>query len=321
MRRLMTLSLAFLLMLILAGCGNSRAEQSMVEEGGYVPGAPAPSFELAAEAPMMDEGMAFDAVREAGQPQAAVEGQERLIIRSADMGVIVTDTEEAMRTVTSMVNENGGWVVSSNVYQYDQNAMTGSMSVRVPAAGFDSFIEAISGLAVEVTRISTSGQDVTEEYVDLDARLGNLEATADRLRTFLDDTRNVKDALAVSNELSRVEGEIESYKGRMKYLKESSAFSSVNIDFTPDILAQPLEVGGWQPQGVVRSAIESLIGALQTLADILIWFAIFVLPLLLLIGLPVVLLIRWFRGRRASRKAAVAVQTAVEPADDVIESS
>lgn len=317
MRRLVTLSLALLLILILAGCGNSRAEQSMVEEGGYVPGAPVPSMEMAAEEPMMDESMAFDAVRDVTQSEAALEGQERLIIRSADMGIIVTDTAEAMRTVTDMVNENGGWVVSSNVYQYDENAMTGNMSVRVPAEGFDSFIEAISGLAVEVTRISTSGQDVTEEYVDLDARLGNLEATAARLRTFLDDTRNVKDALSVSNELSRVEGDIESLKGRMKYLKESSAFSSVNIDFTPDILAQPLEVGGWQPQGVVRSAIESLIGALQTLADILIWFAIFVLPLLLLIGLPAVLLIRWFRGRRARRKTAVP--TAAAPADDVLE--
>ena len=303
MRRLVTLSLTFLLMLILAACGRSATEQSMVvEESGYAPGAPVPSMEMAAEAPMMDEGMAFDVARDVMQAEAAVEGQERLIIRSADMGIIVTDTEEAMRTVADMVNENGGWVVNSNVYQYDENAMTGNMSVRVPAAGFDSFIEAISGLAVEVTRISTSGQDVTEEYVDLDARLGNLEATADRLRTFMDEARNVEDALAVSSELSRVEGEIEALKGRMKYLKESSAFSSVNIDFTPDILAQPLEVGGWQPQGVVRSAIESLIGALQTLADILIWFAIFVLPLLLVIGVPAFLLIRWFRRRRASRK-------------------
>jgi len=318
MRRYFVLSLTLLFLLVLAACGRSASDEAlMVADGGFMAGAPAPAMEMAAEEAVMapPRDIAFNSEGEMMQADAAVEGQERLIIRSADMGITVTDTEEAMRTVTDMVNENGGWVVSSNVYQYDENAMTGNMGVRVPASGFDSFIEAVSGLAVEVTRISTSGQDVTEEYVELEARLQNLEATADRLRSFMDEARNVEDALAVSNELSRVEGEIEAMKGRMKYLQESSAFSAVNIDFTPDILAQPLEVGGWQPQGVAKTAVESLIAALQTLADIVIWFAIFVLPLLLLIGVPTVLVIRYFRRRRAARKASAAQPVAEEPGD------
>ncbi len=133
-------------------------------------------------------------------------------------------------------------------------------------------LDAISGLATEVTRLSTSGQDVTEEFVDLDARLGNLEATAARLRTFLDESRNVEEALAVNMELSRVEGEIESLKGRMQYLQQSAAFSSINVDVTPDVLAQPIQVTGWQPTGVAKQAIEALVAALQSLGTAAIWF-------------------------------------------------
>lgn len=316
MHRLVKLSTLLFLLLILAACGRSAAvEQSVSEEAGFAMGAPAPAMEMPAADEAMD--MAFYSEEEFSRTVSEnlqEGGQERLIIRSADMGIVVSDTAEAMRTVTTMVNEAGGWVVNSNVFQYDENAMTGNMSVRVPASGFDSFLEAVGGLAVEVTRISTSGQDVTEEYVDLEARLGNLEATADRLRDLLDETRTVKDALEVSRELSQLEGEIESMKGRIQYLEQSSAFSVVNIDFTPDILAQPLEVGGWQPQGVVRSAIESLIAALQTLADVVIWFAIFVLPLLLLIGVPAYLLARYFRRRRAARKTVVTPTPPDDPA-------
>jgi hypothetical protein len=204
-----------------------------------------------------------------------------------------------------MAEDNEGWVVSSNVFQYDETAKTGNMTVRIPAAGFQSFIDAVQLMSVEVTRISTSGQDVTEEYVDLSARLENLEVTADRVRAFLDETKNVEEALAVNQELSRLEGEIEVLKGRIKYLEQSSAFSTVSIDLTPDILSQPLEVGGWQPQGVAKSALESLIAALQTLVDITIWLLIFVLPVVLIIAIPiwilVVLIRRWRRRRKAKR--------------------
>lgn len=314
MRRFLTPFMFILLFLLLTACGRSASDEfSLTEEGGFAsaPSAPMemPAAEEAMDMAFYDEGEFSRTVTETVQ-----ETQERLIIRSADMDVIVTDTEEAMRTVTDMVNEAGGWVVNSSVYQYDESAMTGNMSVRVPAAGFDSFLDAVSGLAVEVTRISTSGQDVTEEYVDLAARLRNLEATAERLRALLDEARTVKDTLEVSRELSVVEGEVEALKGRMQYLEQSSAFSVVSINFTPDILAQPLEVGGWQPQGVVRAAIETLIDALQTLADVAIWFVIFVLPLLLLIGVPTYFLIRAARRRRAARKNAAPPATPTDPA-------
>jgi hypothetical protein len=230
--------------------------------------------------------------------------EERLIIRTGNLDLVVEDTEAAMATIARMAEENGGWVVNSNVFQYDENAKTGDITIRVPASGFNSAIEALKGLAVEVTSESTTGQDVTEEYVDLSARLENLEATADRVRAFLDETRNVEEALAVNQELSRLEGEIEAMKGRLQYLSQSAAFSTITVRLTPDVLAQPIEVGGWRPEGVVRDAILALVNTLQVIATTLIWLAIYVLPVLLIIGIPLWLLFRLVRRQRRRRQAA-----------------
>lgn len=294
-----------LLALLLAGCAFGSAEEAM-DSASFAP----PAEPQMVEAEMVvEESAAVLAYREDESfnkttitAQDTAGNQERIIIRTADMGIVVVDTEDAMKTITQMVTQNGGWVVSSNVFQYTDDAKTGSMSVRVPSEGFDSFLEAVSSLAVEVTRISTSGQDVTEEYVDLSARLDNLEATADRVRSFLDEAKTVEEALEVNSELSRLEGDIEALKGRLQYLEQSAAFSMVTIDLTPDILSQPLEVGGWQPQGVARSAVETLIATLQTLADVAIWLVIYVLPLVLIVAIPLWLVIRTFRRRRAARR-------------------
>ncbi len=305
----------FLFALLFAACGRAAPQEMAVSEAAI---APEPAFDTAMEMEESTAGLAFRGDEEAGadfdldQPG----GQERLIVRTGDMSIVVADTEEAMAAIAQMANDNGGWVVSSNVFQYDETAKTGNMTVRILAAGFQSFIDAVQLMSVEVTRISTSGQDVTEEYVDLTARLANLEATADRVRNFLDETKNVEEALAVNQELSRLEGEIEVLKGRINYLEQSAAFSTVSIDLTPDILAQPLEVGGWQPQGVAKSALETLIAALQTLVDIAIWLLIFVLPILIIIAIPIVLVIvlirRWRRRRKAKSATAPAEAGAIE---------
>jgi hypothetical protein len=285
-------------MMGLVACGG-RAPQGMTdsiltEEGYFESAPPAPMAEAPREASMVSSGNV------AQLPP----GQERLIIRTGDMSIIASDTEEAMDQIAAMAENGGGWVVSSNIYQSTASAKTGYIQIRVPAAGFQSVLDAIAGLAVEVTSLSTSGTDVTEEYVDLSARLGNLEATAARLRNFLDEARTVEEALAVNQELSRIEGEIESLKGRMQYLEQSSAFSSISVNVTPDELAQPVQIGTWRPTGVAKNALEALIAVLQGLATAAIWFAIVILPILLVIAIPFVLLI-WLirRLRRRERKA------------------
>jgi hypothetical protein len=310
-----TLILLAVFMMLFAACGGS-AEYSMAEpayDGGDFAYEEA-VMDTAAPAPM--EAISFrdgdDIATNSTSAQASEVPQERLIIRTGDLSIVVTDTEEAIAQITAMVEANGGWVVSSSLYQYSETAKTGDITVRVPSAGYTSAMEAVKGMALEVTNESSSGQDVTDEYVDLSSRLANLEATAARVRNFLDESKNVEEALAVNQELSRLEGDIEVIKGRMQYLSQSASFSTISVHLTPDEASQPIEVAGWRPQGVAKDAVEALINALQGIANFLIWFVIFILPVLLIVGVPIWLVIRFFVRRRRRRKAAATPRPPVE---------
>ncbi len=314
-RRTMIMMVALLaLSLLVVACGGEAgmstesydvavAEESVAEGEFYreesgMAGAP----EAPAMQPAADMAVLAELNSAAVQPLPAA--QERLIIRNADMTIVATDTEAALAQIAQMAENGGGWVVSSNVYQSSETTKSGYVQIRVPSEGFQSVLDAIAGLAVRVESLSTSGQDVTEEYVDLSSQLANLEATAARVRAFLDDATRVEDALAVNAELSRLEGEIAVIKGRMQYLEQSSAFSSITVNVTPDELAQPIQVAGWQPSGVAKQAIETLARALQALANLLIWFVIVALPILLLILIPFALIIWVIRRLRRRERPA-----------------
>ena len=299
--KLITSFFVFILMLLMVGCGTSAAEMSAVSENAVAPAADA--FDSGGFA--FEEAAVEAPAAEPGSTQLP-SSQPRLIIRTADMSIIVTDTDEAMDRLAKMATDNGGWVVNSSVYQYSDTAKTGNITLRVPAEGFDSAIDAISAMSIEVTNLSTSGQDVTEEFVDLSARLENLEATAVRVRSFLEDADTVEEALAVNQELSRLEGEIESFKGRIQYLSQSAAFSTISINITPDELSQPIEVGGWRPSGIIRDALEALVDALQGLATFAIWLVIYFLPIALIIGIPLWLVVRFVRRRGWFRRNQAA---------------
>lgn len=308
---------ATIFLLFLAACASQASYDEAMSEpaiardvSGGDPGV------FSAEEPMM-EGDTADgsfAMNTAAQTVDIQVTQERLIIRTANMSLVVTDTEEALDLISRMAEENGGWVVNSSVYQYNATAKTGNITIRVPSSGFNSAMEALRNMAVEVRQESTTGQDVTEEYVDLSARLENLEVTADRVRGFLSEADTVEEALAVNQELSRLESEIEAMKGRLQYLSQSASFSTITVDLTPDIVAQPIEPTNWRPAVVFRNAVDSLVEALRGVAEFGIWFVIYLLPLLLIIGIPiwlVVLLIRFIWRRWRRRRNPVVAETAV----------
>jgi len=298
-----------------AACGASDEQYALEYDGGA--SAPAESFAReesldAAQSVAFDTASSFSDDSLTEQTTLPDVPQERLIIRTGDLSLVVKDTEQTIADIERMVDAAGGWVVSSDIYQYNDTAFSGSISVRIPADGYGSMMEAIKDLALEVQRESSDSQDVTEEYVDLSSRLGNLEATAARVRNFLDEAKNVEEALAVNQELSRLEEQIEVIKGRMQYLSQSAAFSTISISLTPDVAAQPIEVGGWRPQGIAKDAIEALIETLQGVGNVLIWLALYILPTGLVIGAPLWLAARFVRRRWRRRKESRQA-TAVTP--------
>jgi hypothetical protein len=307
----------FFLIILLTACGSAAQSDRSFGLAGE-------SDEFYAEEPARE---GFDVVGNAAAPQSSADGaatnatqtnfnpaqqpepQERLIIRTGNIDIVVEDTEARLAEIGRLAERLNGWVVTSEVRQTSQDAKAGSITLRIPADQFDTMVNQVKEMALEVNWESTNSQDVTEEFVDLASRLGNLEATADRVRAFLDSAENVEEALAVNQELSRLEGEIEVIKGRMQYLSQSAAFSTLTVSLTPDSISQPIELAGWRPEGTAKDAIETLVRTLQGIADIGIVVGLYFIPLALLFGIPGYFLFRF--GRNRLRRRAESQPTSI----------
>jgi hypothetical protein len=266
-----------LLVLIVVGCAAAPIRQEVPEiQATYV---------VAEKEVLVEEPAA--APSESGGRAADYAATERLIIRNASLDIVVKDTEDAVDQIDALADELGGFVIESNLSQF-QEATRAYLRLRVPAEKLDTALDRIRELSVEVRRENVSGQDVTEEYVDLQSRMRHLEATEERLLTFMAEAEDTEAALEVYDRLQNIQADIEQTRGRMQYLEESAAMATITLDITPSQLAQPIQVGGWRPRGTLRNAFESLIRVIQFLVDALIVIIVLVVPVLAVIALPVV---------------------------------
>ncbi|MBN1248552.1 MAG: DUF4349 domain-containing protein [Anaerolineae bacterium] len=265
------------------------------------------------EAPMAEEEAVWSGAAPAEPASAphddvSLEAVDRMIIYTGELSLVVRDTERAMEEAISIAEDVGGYLSDASSNTYGDGLRRINLTLRVPAEAFNETMDALRGLALEVTGDSVASEDVTQEYVDLESRLTALEVKADRLEELMEEAEDTEAVLAVYEELSETQIEIEETKGRMRYLERRSAMATITVYLTPDELARPVEVAGWRPQGTAKRAIEALIRAFQFLVDALIWILLVFVPIFGFIGLLVYVLIRILRavfGRRRS-KADVA---------------
>jgi PKD repeat protein len=154
---------------------------------------------------------------------------DRMIVRTGNMSIVVEDVTNAITRITGLAESNQGYVVSSNSWR-DNERLSGTITIRIPAEGFSSIMKQIGDLAVEVNSQTTTAQDVTEEYVDLTAKLKTLEATEQQLLTIMAKAEKVEDILAVQAQLTNIQTQIEQTKGRMQYLEKTSAMSLIAVN-------------------------------------------------------------------------------------------
>ena len=281
--------------------------------GGASPATEAPAA-IEPSAPEMAYDAAGDAVKsvESSAANQAVQ-QERMVIQTADLAVVVKDPQTRMAEISRMAQDMGGYVVSSNLYQSYTNlgkeVPEATIMIRVPVERLDEALALIKKDAGDVPYENRSGQDVTNAYVDLQSQLRAKEAAEAQLLEIMEDAVRAEDVLAVYMQVQAIQTEIEQLKGQIKYFDEAVALSSINVRLIAEESTQPIEVGPWTPTGAVKDAIEDLILFFQNFVDFLLRFVIFVLPALILIAIP--LLIIFFVGRaiyRRGRKPKVIVE-------------
>ena len=237
--------------------GQSRLEEALAMSAAPAPAAPAtapaPAFAPApAPAPALERADSAAKLVEDGSTdrEVALVAQQRIIVRTVDMELIVTDVSGTLDAVAGIAQELGGWVVSSDRTQKHR----GVTSIRVPADRLDKAVLRLRDLALEVEAEVSTSRDVTDEYVDTTARLTNLLATEEALLKLFEKAVKVEDALKVQTELTKIQGEMERLRGRIKFLEETSAFSLITVFLELAAIEMPADAGADQTISVGQAA-------------------------------------------------------------------
>lgn len=300
MKKRMLLCAVLVLSLLLVGCGARAPEGASTEAPAYDAYGSAP--QPGAPMPVSDTG---GADQEWAYSDQSGDASPQMIVYTGYLDLVVTDTLVSQDAIGQMLDSLGGYVLTSNSYSYSGGLRRVELTLRVPAERFNEAMAQLRDMATDVTRDSVSSEDVGQEYVDLNSRLTALEAKAERLEALMAQAEDTEAVLMVYDELSATQVEIEQVKGRMQYLERSAALSTITVTLTPDELAQPVEIGGWRPDGIAKSAIEALVSTLQFIAGALIWLLLYIVPILLLLGLGLfiaVTLLRLIFRRRPRQK-------------------
>jgi hypothetical protein len=240
---------------------------------------------------------------ESEQAEETATAVDRKIIRNADLTIEVPSTTDTQQKIVSIAETNGGFVVTSEAKQRDsqepaQRTLDIKLVVRIPENHFGAALDQIRALASNVPEAKITGQDVTEEFIDLEARIKTQTALEQQFLQIMKQAHKVEDALEVQRQIADVRTEIEKLEGRKHFLENRSALSTITINI---ITPRPMVVV--PTTGFRHSVSEAISDSIDVGAAILLFFvrfAIVMIPVGVLVLLPSGLLLRYVI-RRAKR--------------------
>lgn len=306
--------LSTITVLVLAGCGGAAPAATQAPAAAWpasgeqeMAATQAPAVMEAVEAPPANAeapapaatAAAFEIKDSAGE-NVVVQASNRKIIKNGDMRLLVKDTDVAIDRATQVITDLGGYIVSSRTWYddyYGNNVKYATITIGIPVDQFERALQRFRDLSIRVLDENATGEDVTDQYVDLQSQLQNLEATQARIQEFLKDAKTVDEALKINQQLSDIEGQIEEIKGRMNYLTNRAAFSTITVNFEPELpILTPTPTRTitptltpwptstpvpWKPGETFASAQRTVTTAYRGIFDFLIWLVVVILPIVL----------------------------------------
>ena len=272
-----------------------RSAFSLKQPGGGGGGGGGGRRSIREEIPLAAEGTVY----------AATESTDRKIIRNGELTLETESPTEGLRKITSIAEAHGGFVVTS---EFKQNPVppgaNPSQSVtviaRVPASEFANAFEQIRGTSERVIQERVSGQDVSEEYLDLQARLRNKKALEGQFLEIMKQARKVEEALDVQSQLSEVRTDIERLEGRRRFLENQSALSTITTTLQ---MPQPIIAATTTGFGTtIKRAFGEAVDAAASIVLFVIQAVIVLVPIVFFFGLPVWLIWRVVRRRVLFRR-------------------
>ncbi len=202
------------------------------------------------------------------------ETENRMVISTGTLSLVVKDVRENIQKIQNLAEENNGYTINSTISQYEKE-ISGFISIRIPSEILQKSMKEISKFG-ELKDESLRGNDITEEFTDIEAQLKNLKLAETKLQELFDRADNVADILEVEKELINIRSRIERLEGRMRYLSESVELSTLTVHLSTDSVALPVfEETQWKPLTILKEATRELLNFGIMIFNGLIWILVF----------------------------------------------
>jgi hypothetical protein len=285
-----------LLITSMTGCGTLENGRRFESPSSSTDIASKPKQEEAKESAMQQVSL-----KQADLSQSMAEAIDRKIIRNADLTLEASAPTEVQRKISSIAESLGGFVVLSESKQRGsgdsaKQDLEITLVVRIPGLQFGSALEQIRGAGNRVIQEKITGQDVTEEFIDLEARIKTQKALELQFLEIMKQANKVADALEVQRQIADVRTEIEKLEGRKRFLENRASLSTISVT-----LQSPTAIVGTSGFGRdIREAVSESVAVARAIVLFVIRFLIVMVPIFVLIILPGGLLARYL-VRRARR--------------------
>ena len=231
------------------------------------------------------------------------------IVREGTLDVEVKDMPAALQQAQSLISGLGGYIAGSKESNDGDNSYA-SITYRFPVERWEEALTGLRALGQKVINENTTADDVTADVVDMDARLANLRATETQYQSFMAKAVTIDDVLAVQKQLTDVRGQIEQLQAQRDNLANRATLATLAVNWQVPVTAVATVNQGWDLGHEIDRAFAALVGFGQTLATLLVWLLVAVMPIVL----PVLLIA--LIGYRVLRPRANRVTTDQTPTAD-----
>ena len=220
--------------------------------------------------------------------------EEKKIQRNANISIEVKNLDESISKLNEIILLLNAEIISSNKGGMDFGQPYANIRIRVLSGNLDSAINEFKKLSTKIISENIYTNDVTEEFIDTEARLKIMKSTEDRFNSLLLKSETVEEIIQVEKELMRIRGDIESLEGRLNYLSKTTDTSEINLNLNEQI---PITGESWKINDSFTSALQNLSSFAKLLADFIINIIVFI-PAIIVIALIIIFLRKLIKNRK-----------------------
>jgi len=227
-------------------------------------------------------------------PPTSLGNEEKKIQRNANISIEVKNLDESIDKLNEIILLFNAEIISSNKGGMDFGQPYANIRIRVLSGNLDSAINEFKKLSTKIISENIYTNDVTEEFIDTEARLKIMKSTEDRFNSLLLKSETVEEIIQVEKELMRIRGDIESLEGRLNYLSKTTDTSEINLNLNEQI---PITGESWKINDSFTSALQNLSSFAKWLADFIINIIVFI-PAIIVIALIIIFLRKLIKNRK-----------------------